>query len=173
MANIFKIDPTSLFSSIITDAQDATLVAGKATSYVLVAEQIGAAYGLTGTQKLAAVKSMLLADLQQSWPAGYTWLQNSWPQISGVISAMVAIFNAVNWMFQAAEPILAIADPSAIPALTAVNAAITAAQALQKAIGVTTVAPAVVTEGAPAIQAQGQNAANNAQSAAPASPPAQ
>lgn len=141
---LFKINPVSMFSAVIADADTATAIAGKATNYVVVAQQIGNAWGLSGPQKLAAVKAMLLADLQQSWPAGADWVNKAWPEISGVISALVSIFNTIGWMFQAAAPIIAAADPGAVPAMTAVQAALTAAQGLEKAAGTPTTPPAVV-----------------------------
>jgi len=130
---IFKLDLSHLFSSIVTDANAATLLFGKANSYVLVAEQIGKAWGLTGPQKLEAVKDMLLADFRQSWPAGADWVDKEWGAIGGAISAMVSIFNAIGWLFQAAAPIVSAADPAAAPAINAINAAIQAAQAIGQA----------------------------------------
>jgi hypothetical protein len=133
--NIFKLDLSHMFSTVITDAAAATQVFDKASGYVLIAEQIGKAWGLSGPQKLDAVKAMLLADLQQVSPDVAKFISDNWPRIAGVISAMVAIFQTIGWAFQAAAPIVAAADPQAAPAIAAINAAIQAAKQVQQAAG--------------------------------------
>jgi hypothetical protein len=130
--SLFKLDMSHLFSTVTADAETATLVFTKASGYVVVAEAVGKAWGLTGPQKLDAVKAMLMADLQQSAPEVAKFLTDNWPKVAGAISAMVAIFNFIGWAFQAAAPIIAVADPAAAPAIQAISAALQAAQALQQ-----------------------------------------
>lgn len=129
---LFKINTASLFHTVITDANMAAVIAAKATGYVVVAEQIGHAFGLSGPGKLDVVRKMLFADLGQSFPEAATVIEANWPKIAAVISAMVALFNFIGWAFQTAAPLVAAADPAAIPAIEAINAAVHAAQTLAK-----------------------------------------
>lgn len=153
---MFKINTTAFFQTIITDATLAAQVAGKATGYVVIAEQLGKALGLTGPQKLNAVQTMLLADLKATAPVVADAITKDWPKIAGVINAMVAFFNFLGWAFQATAPIIAAADPGAVLALTAVNAAINAVEQLKEAAANPPSSPAPAADaGAP----QGQEAA--------------
>lgn len=136
---MFKLNPTAFFAGIISNAGQAETFASKVTGYVLIAEQMGAALTqgntkFTGADKLAAVQKMLLADLAQSDPALAAWVQKAWPQVAGAISVLITFLNFIGWAFQTIAPILSVADPGAIPAITAVNAAVTAAQTLEKAV---------------------------------------
>jgi hypothetical protein len=132
--SLFKLDMSHLFAAVTADAGTATLVFNKASTYVVVAEAVGKAWGLTGPQKLDAVKAMLLADLQQSAPEVAKFLTDEWPKVAGAISVMVALFNFIGWAFQAAAPIISIADPAAAPAIQAISVALQAAQALQQGV---------------------------------------
>src|SRR5579871_3520744 len=136
----FQINLAPLLSGVVTDATKVQTVADKALTHINVAQQIGAAWGLTGAQKLDAVKQMLLADLAQVDPPLATEVTNAWPKVAGVLSAAVSIFNLIGWAFEAAAPIVAAAVPGAGTAIAAINAAVQAASAVEKAVGVQTAA---------------------------------
>lgn len=129
-----KFDATAFFGTVIADADDAKLIAGKAVLYIQAAQQIGAAWGLTGSQKLTAVLQWLQADLNGLDPNLGAWFAKALPQVTGVINGLVAIFNTIGWLFQAAAPIVAAADPGAAPAIAAINAAIDAGKAISTAL---------------------------------------
>lgn len=140
MSATFKLNPAPFFAAVISDAGQATTFANKTLGYVLIAEQMGAALSsptnkFSGADKLGAVQKMLLADLTQSDPALADWVQKAWGSIAGAISVLITFLNFLGWAFQTVAPILAVADPGAVPAIDAVNAAVTAAQALQAAAG--------------------------------------
>lgn len=130
----FQLNLSHLFHSVTNDANAASDLFHKANSYVQVAEQIGKAWGLTGPQKLEAVKNMLLADLSHVAPDLATAVLNAWPKVASAISVMISIFNAIGWAFVQAAPIIVQAVPEAATAITAVSAAVSAAQAVEKAI---------------------------------------
>lgn len=124
------ISLTPFFAGITADSSKVETVASKVMTYINVAEQIGKAWGLSGTDKLALVEKTLLADLAQLDAPLAAELQKVWPKVAGIISAIIQVFNAIGWMFSAAAPIVIAAVPGATPAITAVEAALAAVQAL-------------------------------------------
>lgn len=119
----FKINLAPLLAGVVNSAADAQLVAGKVMTYIQVAEQMGAALGLKGPDKLVQVKTLLLADLGQANAGLATIVAAGWTRVAGVISAAISIFNVIKWAFDAVAPVIEIAAPSAAPAIAAAQAA--------------------------------------------------
>ena len=129
----FSVNLTSLFSSVASTANDAALVAEKAQTYIVLAEQTGAALKLSGPQKLDMVKQMLLADINSINPSLAAELGRDWQKISGIISGAIAFFNFIGWAFSVLAPFIEQAVPASIPAVTAIQAAQAAVAAAEKA----------------------------------------
>lgn len=129
----FSLNLTSLFASVTTSANDAATVAAKAQTYIVLAEQAGAALKLNGSQKLAMVQQLLIADLTAANPALAATVQKDWTAIAGVISGIIALFNFIGWAFNIVAPFIEAAAPGSVPAVTAIQAASAAAQAAEQA----------------------------------------
>lgn len=128
---IAGISLAPFFAGVVADASKVETVAAKVMTYINVAEQIGKAWGLSGTDKLTLVEKTLLADLAQLDAPLAAELQKVWPKIAGVISGIIQVFNVIGWAFSAAAPIVIAAVPGATTAIAAVEAALRAVQALE------------------------------------------
>ena len=139
----FSVNLTSLFTGVTTTAADAALIAQKTQTYIVLAEQAGAALKSSGSDKLAMVKAMLLADLNAVNPALGAEITAAWAKIEGIIAAIIQFFNLIGWMFSIVAPFVEIAVPGSVPAITAITAAgkaITAAEAAVSGAATTKVA---------------------------------
>lgn len=89
------MDVSKLFANTKIVAADAAMVIEKADFYVKQIEA-SAGTGISGAQKLDAVKAALVADLKVFAPTIASGFETLWPPLTAIISGLVALYNAAQ-----------------------------------------------------------------------------
>lgn len=113
---------TNLFATVASIGAKAQTVATKAIAYIETIETVGAQAGLSGVQKLAAVKDALLADIGRTDAALGNAIASDWNAVAGAISGVVSIYNAAKLFETVVAPVVEGIIPASVPAFKAIEA---------------------------------------------------
>lgn len=116
-----KINFTGLFATVASIEAKAEVVAKKAYAYAQTIEEIGEQAGMSGVQKLEALKTALVNDVAKTDSALASTLASDWNAVAGAVSGMVALYKASKALLAKVAPAVEAAVPQSKPVIDAIE----------------------------------------------------